>query len=81
MDESQAIVESRNARFQGYRVCVKGCLGDDLLEWLDFGAHWDASRGETSLFIPTHDQAVLYGAILHLRDMGLTLISVERVQD
>ena len=64
---------------KGYRIRVKGCLSEDLIAWLDLPVQTVATRGETCIWISPPDQAALYGAILRLRDLGLTLLSVEQV--
>lgn len=60
----------------GYQVRVKGCLSEDLLAWLDLTGTYDQSLDETVLLVTTTDQAVLYGLLHRLCDLGLTLISV-----
>jgi hypothetical protein len=61
----------------GYRVRVKGCLSEDFLAWLDLSGSYDPQSDETLLFIATPDQAALYGLLNRLRDLGITLVSVE----
>ena len=60
-----------------YKVRVKGCLSDDFLAWLDLTGKYNPQLDETLLLIATSDQAALYGLLNRLRDLGLTLISVE----
>jgi hypothetical protein len=62
---------------KGYQVRVKGCLSEDLLAWLDLLGSYDPQADETLLLVATTDQAALYGLLNRLRDLGLTLISVE----
>ena len=61
----------------GYQVRVRGCLSDDLLAWLDLPGTYDRSLDETVLRVTTGDQAVLYGLLHRLCDLGLTLVSVK----
>ncbi len=60
----------------GYQVRVKGYLSEDVLEWLDLSGTYDRACDETLLWVTTTDQAVLYGLVNRLCDLGLTLISV-----
>lgn len=60
----------------GYQVRVKGYLSADLLAWLDLTGTYDRPLDETLLLVATTDQAVLYGLLHRLCDLGLTLISV-----
>ena len=62
---------------KGYQVRVKGCLSEAFLAWLDLTGSYDPQSGETLLWVATTDQAALYGLLNRLRDLGVTLISVE----
>jgi hypothetical protein len=65
-------------------IRVEGCLDERWSEWLDglTIAHTeggpDRSGGETVLTGSLVDQAALYGLIGKLRDLGLSLLSVQR---
>ena len=71
------IFVDENNLAKGYKVRVKGCLSEDFLAWLDLTGNYDPQSDETLLLIATPDQAALYGLLNRLRDLGLTLISVE----
>ncbi len=71
------ILFDENNIAKGYQVRVKGCLSEDFLAWLDLSGTYNPQIDETLLLIDTPDQAVLYGLLNRLRDLGLTLISVE----
>lgn len=63
-----------------YRIRVKGTLGDDWSDWFD-GFRFDhLAEGETVLTGPVADQAALHGILCKLRDLGLPLLLVERVE-
>lgn len=70
-------LDGGNKPTDGYQVRVKGCLSEDLLAWLDLSGSYDPQLDETLLLITTPDQAALYGLLNRLRDLGLTLISVD----
>ena len=71
------ILVDENNLSKGYQVRVKGCLSEDFLAWLDLSGKYDPQLDETLLLIATPDQAALYGLLNRLRDLGLTLVSVE----
>ncbi len=71
------ILVDENNLAKGYQVRVKGCLSEDLLAWLDLTGKYDPQLDETLLLVATTDQAALYGFLNRLRDLGLTLISLE----
>ncbi len=65
-----------------YRITLKGLLDLDWSDWFDgLTVTHDAERGETILSGPIRDQAELHGVLSKVRDLGLSLISVNRVQD
>ncbi len=64
---------------KGYQVRVKGCLSEAILAWLELTGSYDPQADETLLLVATTDQAALYGLLNRLRDLGLTLISVDRL--
>ena len=66
-----------NIRAKGYQVRVKGCQSEAFLAWLDLPGSYDPQADETLLLVATTDQAALYGLLNRLRDLGLTLISVD----
>jgi hypothetical protein len=74
------LVEGNNLS-KGYQVCVRGCLSADVLAWLDLTGSYDPQSDETLLLVATPDQAALYGLLIRLRDLGLTLISVDSHPD
>lgn len=59
-----------------YQVRVQGCLSEGFLAWLDLAGSYDPQPDETLLMVATTDQAMLYGILNRLRDLGLTLVSV-----
>ncbi len=70
-------LDGENGKADTYRVRVKGCLSEDFLAWLDLSGKYDSEVDETLLSMAAPDQAVLYGLLNRLRDLGITLISVE----
>lgn len=62
-----------------YRIRVKGVLDGEWSEWFE-GMRIEAQPGgETLLAGSVADQAALHGLLHKIRDMGLPLLSVKRV--
>lgn len=62
-----------------YCIRVNGYLRPEWSDW--FGGmliSWEKD-GDTVLAGPVTDQAALHGLLIKIRDLGLTLISVERI--
>jgi hypothetical protein len=63
-----------------YKIRVEGQLDQRWLEWFDGLNLAYADNGETILTGAMPDQAALYGLLMKMRDLGLTLVSVTRVE-
>jgi hypothetical protein len=66
-----------------YKIEVRGRLDPHWSEWLgDFEIrHLGPKSDRTELTGSVPDQAALYGILTRLRDLGLPLVSVIRLQD
>jgi hypothetical protein len=65
-----------------YRIRVKGRLDGTWSDWFDHLAlsiNYDGGASITTLFGPVRDQSALHGLLARIRDLGLTLLLVERV--
>lgn len=62
-----------------FRIC--GYLSNKRLPWLEDLNVTELSNGETLLAGQLEDLAALYGLLSRMRDLGLLLLSVNRVQD
>ena len=65
-------------RSQWYRIRVKGHLGRQWSDWF-YGMRIESRKNETILSGPIRDQAALHGLLMKVRDLGLPLIAVDRV--
>jgi hypothetical protein len=67
-----------------YRICVQGRLSQTGAAWFEgFTLTVDETTSplQTRLEGPVIDQAELHGLISRVRDLGLTLISVQRFDE
>ena len=62
---------------QTVEIRVKGMLDPEWSEWLENLAVLNEKAGQTLLKGQITDQAVLYGILKKLRDLGLQLILVK----
>ena len=61
-----------------YEIRVKGKLGDMWSEWFD-DFEIDVENDKTLLSGYVADQAALHGLINKIRDVGLTLLSIQQI--
>jgi len=64
-----------------YQIRVGGVLDDRWSDWFDGFSLDKSSINETVLTGCVSDQAALHGLLSKIRDIGLPLISVERIED
>ena len=63
-----------------YQIRLKGHLGSQWTDWFDGLTITLAEDGDTLLTGPVIDQAALHGLLKKVRDLGMPLLSVNRVQ-
>ena len=75
------MIDGRELDRQGvYRIRVKGSLDRKWSDWFDGFAITPQANDETLLTGPVADQAALHGLLAKIRDMGLPLLSVKRLE-
>ena len=62
-----------------YQIRVQGHLGSEWTDWFEGLRVTPQENGETLLSGPVRDQAALYGLLKKVRDLGMPLVSVNRV--
>jgi hypothetical protein len=62
-----------------YHIRVKGILDKRWSDWFDDLTIAPQANGETLLTGPVRDQAALHGLLAKVRDLGLPLLSVKRM--
>jgi len=63
-----------------YQIRIKGHLSPQWTEWFEGMAVTREENGDTLLTGPVVDQAALHGLLKKVRDLGLPLLSVIRVE-
>jgi hypothetical protein len=75
------MVDGRELDRQGiYQIRVRGILDVKWSDWFDGFTIKPQGDDETLLSGPVTDQAALHGLLAKIRDLGLPLLSVERVK-
>ena len=63
-----------------YQISIKGLLHTRWSEWFEGWTLTPQEDGTTTLSSPLVDQAALHGAIMKIRDLNLTLLSVKNIE-
>lgn len=85
MSEEQIMSSNLNpnvdaSQFMVYEIKVEGHLGGQWTDWFGGLTIILENNGETLLTGPVMDQAALYGLLIKVRDLGMALISVNRLE-
>jgi hypothetical protein len=73
--ESEGLTE----RPESYEIRVRGVLDSGWTSWFDGLELRTDERGQTTITGPVTDQAALHGLLARIRDLGLPLLSVRRI--
>lgn len=72
-------------RHHYYEIRVVGMLGDSWIKWFDgLTIHHDKDKlsGEVfSILAGSMDQVALHGVLMRIRDLNLTLVAVNRIDE
>lgn len=63
-----------------YEVSIKGHLADDWNDWFGGVTVTPQADGTTLLTCQVVDQAALHGLLRQIRDLGMPLISINRIE-
>ena len=64
-----------------YQIRVRGHLGADWSEWFEGLRISNEDNGEAVLTGLVADQAALHGLLVRVRDLGLPLVAVTRIDE
>ena len=67
-------------RQERYQIVIKGHLDHRWTLWFDGMAMSHTDQGDTMLSGLIADQAALHGLLVKVRDLNLTLVSVQRTE-
>ena len=62
-----------------YEIRVNGVLGSGWSAWFDDLQITSDDRGQTTIAGPVADQVALHGLLAKIRDLGLELVEVHRI--
>lgn len=62
-----------------YQIIVNGFLDQKWSDWFDGFTITSRDENETLLVGPVSDQGALLGLLAKFRDLGITLLSVEKI--
>jgi hypothetical protein len=72
-------MNNKAGRPQRYQIVIQEHLEDDWSEWFDGLTITGAEEGETILTGLLADQAALHGVLIKIRDLGLSILSLTRI--
>ena len=64
-----------------YRITIKGHLDPEWSDWFDGMTITLVDTGETMLTGPLVDQTALHGVLIKIRDLGLPLLGLARLEE
>ena len=74
------MIDTPTSNAKVYEIRLKGHLEARWAKWFDGLAITLEDNGDTLLTGPVVDQAALHGLLKRVRDLGMTLVSVNQVQ-
>ncbi len=77
---NKPIPQANPSQSTAYQIRVQGHLGHQWTDWFGGLAITLEDNGDTLLTGPVVDQAALYGLLRKVRDLGMPLVSVIRVE-
>jgi hypothetical protein len=82
-EQAEAMPNNANpipdSREKVYQIRIRGHLGPRWNDWFEGMTVEPEANGDTLLTGPVVDQAALYGVLRSVRDVGLPLLSVVRI--
>ena len=78
-DRDPNTTDIRNDCSPTYKIVIQGRLEPSWSEWFNDMTIGYTQEGDTLLTGPISDQAALHGLLARVRDLGLVLVSLNRV--
>jgi hypothetical protein len=72
-------IQPASTQADTYRIVLEGHLSRPWLDWFDGFAFTLDERGRTTLVGPVIDQAALHGLLDRIGELGIPLISINRL--
>ena len=73
--------EHLSSQKKKYQIRIEGVLDPKWRDWFDKFEITSMTGGETLLSGTVEDQAALHGLLAKIRDMGMSLLSVNQVEN
>jgi hypothetical protein len=73
-------LENQASQPMVYQIRIKGHLDDRWADWFEGLTITREDNGDTLLTGPVVDQAALHGLLKKVRDLGMPLVSVNRIE-
>lgn len=71
--------QAKSDHGERYEIYLKGHLGSEWSDWFEGLSIIPDGQGNTILTVTIADQAAMHGILERIRDMGLTLLSINRI--
>ena len=72
-------MESEHEPLEVYQIIIQGHLDSEWSEWFEGLTITMVDNGATILSGPLADQTALHGVLIKIRDLGLPLLSLTRI--
>ena len=70
----------QNEKARIYQIRIEGQFGEQWTDWFDGLSITQEEGGTTLLTGPIVDQSALHGVLKKVRDLGMPLVSVNRIE-
>jgi len=74
------VSNKRNEKATNYQIKIEGQLGSQWSDWFEGLSISHEQDGTTLLTGPVADQSALHGLLKKVRDLGMPLVSVNRME-
>lgn len=68
-------------KINGYTICIQAQVSEAMTGWFENARIQSINGTDTLLVLSTPDQALLFGLLLRVRDLGIRLVSVTPIDE